>query len=302
MELLILGTSATKPTKARNHAAYLLTYKNEGLLFDCGEGTQRQLMQAGIKPNKITKIFLSHWHGDHMLGLPGLLQTLAVNEYTKLLHIYGPPGSKIKYKKMLEAFESSYKIEATMHDVQEGKFLETDDYQIEAYPLVHRTKCYGYRFVEKDKRKINMNKLKKLGVQEGPIVGRIQEGKTITHNNKKIKPEEVSTLVKGRIFAYIADTRPCKNCLKIAKNADLLLCESTFIFQDKDKAQEYKHLTAQEAAQIAAQANAKKLILTHYSARYKDEHELERDARIIFDNSFGAKDFTRFQIIALQPV
>ncbi|MBN1645067.1 ribonuclease Z [Candidatus Woesearchaeota archaeon] len=296
MELLILGTSSTKPTKKRNHSAYLLTYKNEGLLFDCGEGTQRQLMIAGIKANKITKIFLSHWHGDHMLGLPGLLQTLAVNEYTKSLHIYGPPGSKTKYKKMLEAFESSYKIESTMHDIKEGKFLETDDYYIESYPLVHRTKCCGYRFVEKDTRRINMNKLKKIGILEGPIVGKIQKGKTIMHNGKKITPEQVSELIKGRIFTYIADTRPCKNCTKLAKDSDLLLCESTYISRDKDKAEEYSHLTAQEAAQIASVNNAKKLILTHYSARYKDEHELEQDARIIFDNSFGAKDFARFKI------
>ncbi len=296
MELLILGTSATKPTKKRSHSAYLLSYKNEGILFDCGEGTQRQLMIAGVKANKITKIILSHWHGDHMLGLPGLLQTLAVNEYTKSLHIYGPPGSKIRYKKMLEAFESSYKIEATMHDVKEGKFLETDNYYIEAHPLAHRTKCYGYRFVEKDKRQINMTKLKKLGVSQGPIVGKIQSGKTITVKGKKINPKEVSKLIKGRVFAYIADTRPNKNCIKIAKNADLLLCESTYSSEHKAKAQEYKHLTAQEAAQIASQANAKKLVLTHYSARYKDEHELEKDARTVFDNSFGSKDFMKFKI------
>ncbi|MBD3361330.1 ribonuclease Z [Candidatus Woesearchaeota archaeon] len=297
MELIILGTSSTKPTRKRNHSAYFLTYKNEGILFDCGEGTQRQMMQAGIKPNKITKIFISHWHGDHMLGLPGLLQTMAVNEYTKSLKIYGPPGSKNKYKKMLDAFESSYKIEAKIHDIKEGKVLETDDYYIEAYSLTHRTKCYGYRFVEKDKRQINMSKLKKLGVTEGPIVGKIQEGKTITVKGKKIKPEQVSKLVKGRIFAYVADTRPCKNCEKLARNADLLLCESTYSSEHADKAREYKHLTAQEAAQIAANANVKKLILTHYSARYKNEHELEQDARTVFDNSFGAKDFAKFKIL-----
>lgn len=296
MELVILGTSSTKPTKKRNHSAYFLSYKNQGLLFDCGEGTQRQMQYAGIAPNKITKIFLSHWHGDHMLGLPGLLQTLAVNEYTKPLHIYGPPGSEKKYKKMLEAFESSYKIEAKMHDIKKTKFLETDDYYIEAYPLAHRTKCYGYRFVEKDTRKINMSKLKKIGINEGPIIGRIQEGKTITFKGKEIKPEKVSTIVKGRIFAYIADTRPCKNCEKIAKNADLLLSESTYSSEHKDKAQEYKHLTAQEAAQIASRAEAKKLILTHFSARYKNENVLEQDARNIFDNSFAAKDLMKIKI------
>jgi ribonuclease Z len=297
MELLILGTSSTMPTKKRSHPAYLLTYKNEGMLFDCGEGTQRRLMQAGVKPNKITKIFISHWHGDHMLGLPGLLQTMAVNEYTKSLQIYGPPGSKLKYKKMLDAFESSYKIEAEMHDIKEGKFLETEKYYVEAYPLAHRTRCYGYRVVEKDVRRIQMSKLKKLGVPEGPIVGKLQMGKTITVKGKKIKPTDVSILVKGRIFAYIADTRPCKNCIKIAKDADLLLSESTYTSEHKDLAENYQHMTAQEAAQIASRANVNKLVLTHYSARYKDEHELEEDARVVFDNSFGAKDFAKFKIL-----
>ncbi|MBW2978860.1 ribonuclease Z [Candidatus Woesearchaeota archaeon] len=296
MELLILGTSSTKPTKKRSHSAYLLSYKNEGILFDCGEGTQRQLITAGIKANKITRIMLSHWHGDHILGLPGLLQTLAVNEYTKSLHIYGPPGSEKRYKKMLEVFESSHKIEAKIHDINEEKFFETNDFYIESYPLVHRINCIGFRLVEKDKRQINMDKLKKLGLEEGPIIGKIQEGEIINFKGHRIKPENVSKLIKGRIFSYIADTRPNKNCIKIAENADVLLCESTYSSKDKDKAVKYKHLTAQEAAQIASQANAKKLILTHYSARYPDEHELEKDARNIFDNTFAAKDFAKYKI------
>ncbi|MBW2973295.1 ribonuclease Z [Candidatus Woesearchaeota archaeon] len=293
MQLIILGTSATVPTKNRNHSGYLLTYKAEGLLFDCGEGTQRQLKQAGISFSKVTRIFLSHWHGDHMLGLPGLLQSMAMHQYTKELKIYGPPGSKTKFKKLLEAFESSYPIEATMHEIKEGKFLNTKDFYVEAYPLSHRTKCYGYRFVEKDKRKIKTSALKKLGIPEGPLVGKLQQGKTITFKGKKIKPEQVSIIVHGRIFGYISDTRPNKNCYKIAKDADILLCESTYSSEHKEKAEEYFHMTAVEAAQVASQSNTKKLILTHFSARYKDESVLEKDARTVFDNTMAAKDFMK---------
>lgn len=293
MQLIILGTSATVPTKNRNHGGYLLTYKAEGLLFDCGEGIQRQMKQAGISFSKITRIFLSHWHGDHMLGLPGLLQSMAMHDYTKELKIYGPPGSKIKFKKLLEAFESSYPIEATMHEVKEGKFLDTKDFYIEAYPLAHRAKCYGYRFVEKNKRKIKLSALKKLKIPEGPIVGKLQEGKTITHKGKKIKPEQVSTIVQGKIFGFISDTRPCKKCNNIAKNADLLLCESTYSSEHAEKAEEYFHMTAVEAAQIASQNNVKKLVLTHFSARYKDESMLEKDARTVFDNTLAARDFMK---------
>ena len=296
MELTILGTSATLPTKTRNHSGYLLVYKAEGLLFDCGEGMQRQLKTAGISFSKITRIFLTHWHGDHMLGLPGLLQSMAMQEYSRTLQIYGPPGSKEKYQKLLDAFESSYPITAVIHEVKEGAFLETDDFVIEAYPLMHKIKCYGYRFAEKDKRKINMTKLKKLGVPEGPIIGKIQEGKTIVHNGKKITPEEVTTLIKGRIFAYIPDTRPTKNCQKIAQDADVLLCESTYTQEHQAMAEEHHHLTAQEAGQIASSSNAKKLILTHFSARYKNESELAQDARTVFDNTFAAKDFMKIQI------
>ncbi|MBD3304715.1 ribonuclease Z [Candidatus Woesearchaeota archaeon] len=293
MQLTILGTSATVPTKNRNHPGYLLTYKSEGLLFDCGEGIQRQMKQAGISFSKITRIFLTHWHGDHMLGLPGLLQSMAMHQYTKQLKIYGPPGSKQKFKKLLEAFESSYPIEATIHEVKEGKFLDTKDFYMEAYPLSHRTKCYGYRFVEKDKRKIKKSALKKFGIPEGPLVGKLQEGKTITHKGKKIKPEQVSTIVKGRIFSFISDTRPNKNCKKIAKDADVLLCESTYSSEHSNKAEEHHHMTAVEAAQTASQSNVKKLILTHFSARYKDEGALEKDARTVFDNTLAARDFMK---------
>lgn len=293
MQLTILGTSATIPTKKRNHGGYLLTYKAEGLLFDCGEGIQRQMKIAGISFSKITRIFLSHWHGDHMLGLPGLLQSMAMHQYTKELKIYGPPGSKQKYKKLLEAFESSYPIEATMHEVKEGKFLDTKDFYVEAYPLSHRAQCYGYRFVEKNRRKIRPSALKKLGIPEGPLVGKLQEGKTITVKGNKIKPEQVSTVVKGRIFAFISDTRPNKNCKKIAKDADILLCESTYSSEHEEKAEEYLHMTAVEAAQVASQNNVNKLILTHFSARYKDESILEKDARTVFDNTMAAKDFMK---------
>ncbi len=293
MQLTILGTSATVPTKNRNHGGYLLTYKAEGLLFDCGEGIQRQMKLANISFSKITRIFLSHWHGDHMLGLPGLLQSMAMHEYTNELKIYGPPGSKLKFKKLLEAFESSYPIEATMQEVKEGKFLDTSNFYVEAYPLSHRTKCYGYRFVEKDRRKIKPSALKKLGIPEGPIVGRLQEGKTITHKGKKIKPEQVSIIVKGRVFGFISDTKICKKCYKIAKDADILLCESTYTSEHAEKAEEYFHMTAVEAAQIASQSNVQKLVLTHFSARYKDESVLENDAKTIFDNTVAARDFMK---------
>ncbi|MEM4264007.1 MAG: ribonuclease Z [Candidatus Woesearchaeota archaeon] len=293
MQLTILGTSATVPTKERNHSGYLLTYDAEGLLFDCGEGIQRQMKIAGISFSKITKILISHWHGDHILGLPGLLQSMAMHEYTKNLHIYGPPGSEEKFKKLLEAFESSYQIEATMHDIKEGKIIDNKDFYVEAYPLAHGTKCYGYRFIEKDKRRIKMSAVKKLGIPEGPLIGKLQQGQAITVKGKKIMPDMVSTLIKGRVFGYISDTRPNKGCYQIANEADVLLCESTYISDEKAKAEEYKHMTADEAAQIASQANAKKLILTHISARYKDAHVLEAEARTIFDNSFAAKDFMK---------
>jgi len=296
MQLTFLGTSSMVPTKERNQIAVFLSYGSEGILFDCGEGTQRQFKIAGISLQKVTKILLSHWHGDHVLGLPGLMQTLSSTDYTRTLEIYGPTGTKKRMEKMFEAFVFDKRLSFKITEVKSGRFFENNDFEIEAYPLEHGIETLGYRFVEKDKRKVDMKKVRKFGIPEGPLIGKLQQGSEITHNGKKINPDDVTYIEKGKIVAYVTDTVLCEGCYKTAQDADLLICEATYSSKLVDKSEEYGHLTAKQAGQLANKSNAKQLVLAHFSARYKNTQEIEEDARNVFDNVICAKDFMKIEL------
>ena len=296
MQITFLGTSSMVPTKERNQIAVFLSYGSEGILFDCGEGTQRQFKIAGISLTKVTKVLVSHWHGDHVLGLPGLIQSLSSMDYGNKLEIYGPAGTKKRMEKMFEAFVFDKRINFDVKEVKNGIFFENNDFQLEAYQLEHGIETLGYRFVEKDKRKIDMRKVKKFNVPVGPLLGKLQQGKAIEHNGKKIMPDDVTFVESGKTLAYITDTVLCDNCYKTADNADLLICEATYSSKLVGKSEEYGHMTAKQAAQIANKANVKQLVLIHFSARYKNTQELEEDARDIFDNVICAKDFMKLEL------
>lgn len=296
MQLTFLGTSSMVPTKERNQIAVFLSYDTEGILFDCGEGTQRQFKIAGIPLNKVTKILISHWHGDHVLGIPGLMQTLSSTGYEKTLEIYGPKGTKERMEKMFEAFVFDKRLNFKVHEIKSGKFFENDDFEIEAYHLEHGIETLGFRFVEKDKRKVDMQKSGKFGLQEGPLIGKLQQGHAIEHKGKKISPDDVTYLEKGKIIAYVTDTVLCDGCYKTAQDADLLICEATYSSKLVDKSEEYGHMTAKQAGQLANKSNAKQLVLIHFSARYKNTQEVEEDARDVFDNVICAQDLMRIDL------
>ena len=284
------------PTKERNHSAVLVSYSTEGILIDCGEGTQRQLKIAGIKPSKVTKILISHWHGDHVLGIPGLIQTLAKNEYDKVLEIYGPKGTKERMKNMFKAFSFEDKIETRIHEITKKKFFEGKDFFLEALPLEHSITTLGFTFIEDDKRRIRVDVVRKLGIPDGPLLGKLQSGKSITFKGKKITPEQATYVVKGKKLSFIADTVPCNNALELAMNSDILVCEATYSTKLEEKAAEYLHMTAKQAGLLANQAKAKKLILTHFSQRYKTMEEIEDDAKDVFSNTICAYDFMKIKI------
>jgi ribonuclease Z len=296
MEVIFLGTSCMIPTKERNTSAMLVTYKDENILIDCGEGTQRQLRIAGIKPTCITKILISHWHGDHVLGLPGLLQTLGASEYNGRLRIYGPRGSKEYVEKMMNAFVFSNKVDFEVIDITKTRFFDGKDFYMEAMQLDHSVDCIGFSIIEKDRVRINVAKAEKLGIPEGPLMGELQEGKAITFKGRKIEPDEVTYKVKGKKITYIADTVLTDNCMALAEDADLLISESVYASEHENKAEEYKHLTARQAGMIANQANVKKLVLTHFSQRYKNTQDIEEDARVVFNNIICAEDFMRLKL------
>jgi ribonuclease Z len=296
MQITFLGTSAMVPTKERNHSAVLISYGTEGILVDCGEGTQRQMKIAGIKPSKVTKILISHWHGDHVLGIPGLIQTLAKNGYDKTLDIYGPKGTTERINYLFKAFSFEDKIEINIKEITKKRFFDGEDFFLESLPLEHSIETLGFSFIEKDRRRIKVGFVNKIGIPEGPLLGKLQSGESIIFKGKKITPEQATYSVKGKKITFVSDTVYCNNALELARESDILVCEATYADDLKEKAEEYGHMTSRQAALIANKANAKKLILTHFSQRYKTMQKVEDDAKDIFSNTICAYDFMKLKI------
>jgi ribonuclease Z len=292
IEITILGTACMQPTKERNHIGILLSYKNENILFDCGENIQRQLRIAGIKPAKITKLFISHWHGDHVLGIPGLMNSMGADQSSKTLKIYGPKGTKKYIEYMLKAFLSGNVVNHEIFELNSEK-IRFDDFYIESKKLEHGAHCLGYAFIEKDKRRIKPKYIKKI---PGLLLGKLQKNTSITHQNKKITPEEATYLIKGKKVSIIMDTRPCNNFIKLAQDADLLISEATFLKEHKEKAEKYQHLTTQEVGLLANQANVKRLVLLHFSQRYKNMGTIRKEAEEVFKDVVCAEDFMKFRV------
>jgi ribonuclease Z len=295
IEVTILGTASMIPTKERNLTSVFLSYGEKGILFDCGEGTQRQMKFAGLKPSKISKILISHWHGDHVLGIPGLLQTMGNSDYTKTLEIYGPVGTKKYMEHMLKGFAFDTLLDMEVVEVGEGVIFENDDFYIESYPLSHGVDCVGYSFIEKDQRKINKKKVDKLGIS-GRAIGELSKGKEIVVHGRKVSPNEVSHIEPGKKVAYVFDTEVCDNALKLAEDADVLLCEATYLSDLEEKGYEYKHMTAKQAALLASNGNVERLVLCHFSARYKTTEELEKEAKDIFPETVCAYDLMKIKL------
>jgi len=295
INIIFLGTSCMQPTKTRNHSGFLLQYKEENILFDCGEGIQRQMRIAGIKPAKTTRLLISHWHGDHVFGIPGLLSSMGADQFAKKLYIYGPKGSKKFLKNMLRGFEAKNIIDFEVKEVKEGKIFENEEFILESSKLNHSTACCGFAFKEKDRLKIDVAKADKQGLK-GIILGKVQQGEDVVVSGKKIKAKEVTYLIKGKKISYVADTMPCQGANTLAKDADLLISEGTHLDDLKEKTEKYMHLTVKQAALIASENNAKKLIITHISNRYKSTSDIIDEARTYFDNSIVAEDFMRIEV------
>lgn len=295
-----MGTSCMVPTKERNVSAIYLEHKGEGILIDCGEGTQRQMNIAGINRLKVKKILISHWHGDHVAGLIGLIQTIGnIEKEDKCLHLYGPKGSEERLANLLKSTYFYQKFDIEVHELNpQGveRFYEGEDYYLECAWLEHSVPCLGFSFIEKDKRKMDMVKAEKLGLRSGSLVGKLQDGKSVEFKGKTIRPEDVSHVVLGRKVTIIWDTIFTNACLELAKDADLLICEASYAADLKEKAEEYKHLTTQQAGFIATQADVRELIVTHFSQRYKTAEVLEEEIRTFFKNSRCAFDFMKVKI------
>jgi len=300
-DLIILGTSSQQPTRYRNHGAYLFRFNDEGLLFDPGEGTQRQFIFAEVSPPVVTRIFVSHFHGDHCLGLGSMLMRLNLDKVRHPIHCYYPASGK-KYFQRLR-FGTSYHETITVieHPVEKEGIVHVDDaFTIEACFLDHGIDNIGWRVTEKDSRKFDQDKLKLHGIF-GPNVSRLEKEGMLEIAGKKVALDDVSHIRKGESIAVVIDTLPCTEAVSIAKDARLFLCESTYLESERDLAKKHHHLTAKQAAEIAKEANVKKLILTHFSARYLSSKVFEQEARQVFDESYAAEDFMRFEFPKNEP-
>ncbi len=293
-DLTILGCSSQQPTRKRNHGAYLLRWNDEGFLFDPGEGTQRQFIFANIAPPTVTRIFISHFHGDHCLGLGSMLMRLNLDKVAHPIHCYYPASGKVYFDRL--RFGTMYHEHITVieHPVAEAGVVHDDGaFRIEAQFLDHGVENIGWRIQEKSSFKFNKEKLRALHV-DGPLVRQLERDKKIEIDGRTITLDEVSVVRPGDIFAYVVDTLPCKSAIELARGAKLLLCESTYLEEHRHLAASYHHLTVKQAAQIAKEAGVQELILTHFSARYQDLDDFETQARSIFPNTQVADDLKVF--------
>jgi ribonuclease Z len=298
IKITFLGTSAPIPTAKRNHTAILLGYKNENILIDCGEGTQRQFRKAKLNPMKINRLLITHWHGDHVLGIPGLLQTLAFNDYKKTLFVYGPRGTKRFMKQMLKTFVFSGKVSIEVKEItREGKFYENNDFYLEAKAMTHGTSTNAYSFVKKGHRRIDKNKLKKSKLPLGPLLQKLKQGKDIIYKGKKYLAKSLTYEEGNKKVSFVLDTSANDKIVNFVQDSDLLVMESSYTDELKDLAKQYKHLTAKQAAEIAKKSKSKKLILTHVSQRYdKDLKKVLDEAKKNFKTTSLVEDLDEIEV------
>ncbi len=305
MELLFLGTGSGVPSKQRNVASTalkLLDERNSVWLFDCGEGTQHQILRTTLKPRKIDKIFITHMHGDHIYGLPGLLSSRGFQGGETPVTVYGPKGIKGYVQTSLKYSETHLNYPIKFVEFKEpGVIFEDKQFKVTVNKLQHGLPSYGFRIVEADHEgTLNAERLKELNVPSGPIYGRLKNKETVELEDGRVLDghDFVGPKQRGRIVTILGDTKKHPNSVKLAKNTDVLVHEGTFGHEEADLAKQYNHSTTTQAAQIAKEADAKKLLLTHFSSRYlyKDLKELEKEARKFFPNTYVMKDLQEVSI------
>lgn len=332
MKVIPLGTSSGKPTLKRNVSALAVVREAEWLLFDCGEGTQMQIPRARINPTRLAAIFITHLHGDHFNGLAGFLSTMGLDRREKGLSLIGPRGIrqyldllaslKILYvnyplalrefgargiKRRIEAAEPEWNYTARLADFTSETastdeltlVYEAAEYAVSARPLDHRIFALGYRVEELPRPgRFNLEKARALGIPEGPLFGRLQAGADVQlADGRVIRPSDVlGPPRQGKAVAYCTDTRPCAASIELARDVDLLIHEATFTEDLADEAREFGHSTAAQAARIARDAGARRLLITHFSSRYPDATPLLEEARAIFPETILAEDLMEIDV------
>jgi ribonuclease Z len=303
MKVVPLGTSSGKPTLRRGLSALAVVCEREWLLFDCGEGTQMQIQRAGLAPSRLAAVFITHLHGDHFNGLAGLLSTLGLDRRARELTLVGPVGIRdyidtlarlkalyVEYPLVLREFSSMSEMTSV---------FEAPDYTVSARELDHRIFALGYRVEEHPRPgRFNLDRARELGIPEGPMFGSLQSGSAVTlDDGRVIEPAEVLGPERaGKSLAYCLDTRPCRASVELARGVDLLIHEATYTEELAEEARQYGHSTAAQAARMAMEADARRLLLTHFSTRYPDATPLLEEARCVFVETRLAQELVEIAV------
>ena len=299
LSVTFLGTSAARPTVERNVSGLALVREGETLLFECGEGTQRQMMRYGVS-FALSEIFFTHFHADHFLGVIGLIRTLGLQGREEAMRLYGPKGAKKVLTQAISLGVERVPFEVTVHELKPGDVVgeegrgKREGYDLHVFPTEHGGGSVGYALKEHERLgRFDPDKARELGIPEGPLWGKLQRGETVTASDgRSVGPDGiVGSQRPGRSVVITGDTRPCASVVEAAQGADLLIHEATFGEEEKERAKETGHSTAKEAAQVALAAHAKRLVLNHVSARYSmSAEELAKEAREVFRETVVAKD------------
>lgn len=295
VKITFLGTADSIPSANRNHSSILITSGKENILVDCGEGTQRQFRYAKLNPCKVTKILITHWHGDHVMGLPGLLSTLALSGYNKILEVYGPEGTQKKFWDTLKVFSFKREYKIVFTEISSGNFFENNDFYLESEEMEHGVPCLAYSFVEKGHVRIKKEKVNELG--SGPHLKDLKDGKDIVIDGKKVKSKNCVYKEDDKKISVVMDTKLNERIVPFVKNADIFISEGTYSDELSKEAEEHMHLTVVDVAHVAKKAKVKKLIITHVSSRYlKDMKNLLNEAKEIFEESYLPRDLDFFEL------
>lgn len=298
MQIVFLGTSGSWPTPKRNVTAIAVKRGPEVLLFDCGEGTQRQFMLSKLSFMQITRVFVSHFHGDHFLGLPGMIQSMSMNGRENALEVYGPRGVERLVTDLLSLgyFTPAFPVRA--RELAPGDHVDGGEYEVRAFEAKHTVPALGYVLEEKVRPgRFDLEKAKALGVPAGPMYSRLQEGQSVKVGRKTVKPGDVlGPPRRGRKIVYTGDSMPTAELIALAKGADVLIHDATSDAALEEKANRYGHSSSRQAAEVAKAADVGLLVLTHLSPRYEDPASIFNDAKAVFERVMVAEDFAETEI------
>ncbi|MFE4464492.1 ribonuclease Z [Oerskovia sp. NPDC056781] len=300
-ELVVLGTASQVPTRTRNHNGYVLFWDDEAVLFDPGEGTQRQMLRAGVSATDLTRIAITHLHGDHSLGLAGVVQRISLDGVPHTVPVSFPASGATWVDHLLDATSYHHRAELALQPLSADGLVPplrtAPGFALRAERLDHGVEAFGYRLDEPAGRRMVPDRLAAAGIH-GPAVGLLQrEGVVEVGDGRTVRVEDVSVVRPGQSFAFVMDTRLCDAVFSLARGVDLLVIESTFLDRDRDLAHAFGHLTALQAATVAAECGVRSLVLTHFSQRYQDPAEFWAEARTVFDGELTvAEDLDRVQV------